>query len=339
MHSVYHPHGSAPPGEKIFSCIRELNGKPYSNLSVEECLKEISAKSFVQQAWIRNYNSEDNRIQVDFSVKTRLLKVEELTFDMKTEEEAELWEWLMKNPSTLRVGGSYTLDAESRTWEGVRQFYRTRGVSVAVTPTEILDYDAGKARLNFRIILGPAIPSEAAFPPYGKRCNDLVVGTDESQVDENVPRIYVESKIELIRGYPCFTPEVAQRDIDSLKALPILESVAVEYTGGPGDRKVSYKLKGKPLTIRHVTLRGFGSPTPCLETAKTELCTKPGAIYQRSVAEHTARDLEERLCARPGYWTEVTEQDEPLGDNQIDVTFNVLVDPPQTLIINGSKIE
>jgi hypothetical protein len=80
-----------------------------------------------------------------------------------------------------------------------------------------------------KIVAGPKIPIESAFPPYGTRCDDLVMRVDESQVDDYVPRIYVESNLKLISGYACYTAEAARGDLETLKALPFLESVSVAY--------------------------------------------------------------------------------------------------------------
>jgi hypothetical protein len=239
---------------------------------------------------------------------------------------------------TLQESRPYSTDAEAVTWEGIRQFYRTKGISVAATPTVLLDYNAGNANVKFKIIRGPVIPKEGAFPPYGKPCDDLVMGIDESQIDDYVPRQYVESNIKLISGHVCYTPEVARLDIDSLNEMSFLESVAVKYSGKVGRRQVSYKLTGKPLTVRNIKLEGYGASAPCLHTSNQKLNISTGDIYSRTVADKTTRNLEENLCPQQGYWTEVIEQDNPISDNQVDVTFSVLADPLQTIVINGTKI-
>ena len=343
MKGQYLPKGSAPPEDKLFRCIYELNDKPYSAELVENCLKSISKNSFVQQAWVRRYNSEEGaRIFVEFFVMSRLLTVGEISFaaEFKDEnEETNLREWLNKNPAALRVGGYYTRDGESTTWEGIRQFYRSRGVLVAATATEILDYNAGKARLIFQITYAPKIPSRAAFPPYGNRCNDPMTYVNETQIDKHVPISYLEAKLGLSSNFGCFTTEAAQHDLDVLKSLPILENVDVSYKGKPGSREVYYKIKGKPLAIRHLTIQSYGTHASCVESEKEKLNLRPGDIYLRSAAEATRQELQEKLCPQPGNWTEVTEQDFPVDDKQVDVVFNVLAAPMPSLIINGIKIE
>ena len=339
MKGWYEAKGSAPPSYAVFPCIYELNGKQYSATAVQDCLKNISAKPYVQRAWVDKSGGDvPGEVLIVFHVQTRLLKVERLALEMDPQEEIKLREWLKRNGGTLRVARPYSTAAEAVTWEGIRQFYRNKGILVEATPTVILDYNAGKANVKFKITRGPEIPKEGAYPPYGKPCDERISGVDESQIDDYVPRQYVESKIKLISGYVCYTPEAAQRDVDTLNALPFLESVSVAYTGEPGNHQVSYKLKGKPLTVRNITVKGYGASAPCLDTAKQRINISPGDIYRRSVVDQSTRDLEDKLCPQPGYWTEVRELDDPTSDNQIDVTFTVLVDPLQTIIINGTKI-
>ena len=339
MKGWYEPKSSAPPGYAVFPCIDELSGKQYSSTAVQQCSKSISAQPFVQRVWVRkSTGSEKGEVLVIFRVQTKILNLEQLAFEMDVREEAELREWLSRNVMTLQVGRPYSTDAEAVTWEGIRQFYRKKGISVAATPTVLLDYNAGKASVQFEIVRGPGIPKEGAFPPYGKPCDDLIMGIDETQIDDYVPRQYVESKIKLISGYVCYTPEAAQLDVDTLNALPFLESVAVEYSGTMGRRQVSYKLKGKPLTVRNIKLQGYGASAPCLDRANRQLNISTGDIYRRSLVDATTRNLEERVCPQRGYWTEVGEHDNLTTDNQVDVTFTVLVDPLQTIVINGIKI-
>jgi outer membrane protein assembly factor BamA len=339
MKGWYAPKGSAPPGYAVFPCIDDLNGKEYSAAAVQNCLKNIFAKPYVRRAWVVEPGGDvPGESLIVFHVQTKKLKVEQLAFEMDTGEESELREWLKRNVVTLQVGRPFSTGAESSTWEGIRQFYRNKGILVEATPTVILDYNTGKANVNFKITRGPEIPKEGAYPPYGKPCADVIMGINESQVDDYVPLQYVTSKIKLISGYVCYTPEAAQRDVDTLNALPFLDGVSVAYTGEPGSRQVSYMLKGKPLIVSTIKVEGYGASAPCLGTAKRKINISVGDIYRRSVVDQATRDLEERLCPQPGYWTEVREQDIPTGDNQIDVVFTILVDPLQTIIINGTRI-
>lgn len=337
MRGTYFPHDSAPPGDKPFGCIYELTGKPYSPEAVQKCLDAISTRPFVERVWVRRYNVDGNDLLIEFNVKTALLKNESIEFKLDPLEAAQLKSWLDRNPATLRVGGYYSQDAYSTTWEGIREFYAARGILVSPTPTVNLDYKARRARLSFQIDYGPKIPVSGAIPPYSiSKCDDPVIYVDESQVDEHVPRPYIESQIALTSAYSCYDPGVARRDVETLNSLSILDNVKVTYKGTYGDRQIFYKIKGKPLTVRHVELKSFGSPSPCVENSDAELDLKSGDVYLRSVANDVVTYLEKTACTRPTSVVTVTEQDQPVGATQVDVTFNILTTSPHTIVIDGA---
>ena len=337
MKGWYEAKGSAPP-YAVFPCIDNLSGRQYSKTGIQDCLKIISTKPYVKRARVReSKRGNPGEILVTFSVQTRDLVVTQLAFEMDTGE-AELREWLSRNAATLLEGQPYSTAAEAVTWEGIRQFYRTRGILVIATPTVNLDYETGTARVKFAITRGPQIPVEGAFPPYGKSCDDIIWGVDESEIDTHVPREYVESKITLISGYVCYSSDAAQRDVEALKALQFLNSVTVTYSDDPPRHQVSYKLQGKPLHVRVAKVDGFGASAECLAAASQKL-TIAGEIYRQSAVDHLVRELQEEVCKQPGNWVEVRVEERPVDDSQVDVTFNLVVSPRQAIIINGSKVD
>jgi hypothetical protein len=123
-----------------------------------------------------------------------------------------------------------------------------------------------------------------------------------------------------------------------LDSLGVLESSVVEYTGSPGDRKVSYRLKGKPVTLADVSIRPCGSADSCVEAATKALKLKSRKIYLRRNANQSAADVKQ-ACSRPGFWTEVTEADRLTTDGGLEIVFSVLAFPFQRVLVDGAVVD
>jgi len=292
----------------------------------------------MQEVHINKSDMEDGRILVEFVATAPSLKIDEMTFDIPKEEEAQLRRWLSSNPDLLRVGGPFTRDAESITWAAINRFYLARGTLVGIVPTINLDFHSGKAKVQFQITKGSAVPTLPAIPPYGPECADPITAIVWSGTDDHVPRTLIESMIQLHATAACYTPEAAQHDQAILNALEILERPAVDYTAQDGRRQIFFNLKGKLLTVRKISLQGYGSPGKCLDNVKENLKLRSGDTYSRSNANQSVEYLS-KACAQLGYWTDVKEQAELSADRQVDVTFHVLVVPLQTVFVDNRRVD
>jgi len=130
---------------------------------------------------------------------------------------------------------------------------------------------------------------------------------DWSATDKYVPLPLVLSTVSLSVPLACYSKEAVQRDQSALDNLGVLESSLVEYGGEPGSRVISYKLKGKPITLGDVSIQTFGSADTCQEAARQSVKLKAGETYLRQNADESAASIE-RDCSRPGMWTELRRQ-------------------------------
>jgi outer membrane protein assembly factor BamA len=332
--------GSVPPDDSLFfPCTRELNGKPYSDASVKSCLLTIEKLPFVQHAKVDKSRLEDEtgRMLVVFEVSAKPLPIREMTFDCPPEDKSPLEKWLKVSPDTLRLGAAFSRDEYSVTYQAIESFYRNRGRLVGIVPTVDLRFREGTAGVSFKIVLGPQVRLEPQLPPHGPPCSDHIVAHDWSGTDKHVPFALVFSTVSLSAPLACYSVEAAQRDQAALDKLGILESSLVEYRGEPGSRVISYRLKGKPITLADVSIQPFG-PANCLETARQSLKLKAGETYLRQDADQSARNVE-KACSRPGAWTEVTETDNLTADRRLQVVFNVLTFPQQTVLVDGAAVD
>jgi hypothetical protein len=133
----------------------------------------------------------------------------------------------------------------------------------------------------------------------------------------------------------------SERETGSLRMLPKASALLLFGTrevDKPGERKISYKLKGKPTTLADVSIHTYGSADSCLEAAGQSLKLKAGETYLRQNADQSAASME-KACSRPGMWTEVTEADRLTADGRLQVVFNVLTFPLQTVLVDGVAVD
>jgi outer membrane protein assembly factor BamA len=329
--------GSVPPGDSLFRCATELNGKRYSDAAIHACVKSLDELSFVQRVKVHKSGLEDGRILVEFEMSAKPLPIREMTFDCTEGEKSELEAWLKTSPGALRLGAPFSRDEETVTYQAIKSFYLSRGRLVGIVPTVDLRFREGAASVSFRIVYGPEVRSEPQLPPHSPHCSDAITGEDWSNTDKYVPFALVHSAVSLSAPLACYSTEAAHRDRSALNGLGILESSEVEYTGHPGNRRISYKLKGRPTTLADVSIHTYGFADSCLVAARQSLQLKAGETYLRQNADQSAASIEQS-CSGPGIWTEVTEADRLTADGRLEVVFNVLTFPLQTVLIDGVAV-
>jgi len=330
--------GSVPPGDQFFSCVSELNGKPFSKQAAEVCLTTIKKLSFVQDAKLQKSDLDDGRILLVFAIRSQSLPIKELNIDCVPAEKKELEAWLRVSPGTLRVGAPFSRDEETVTYQAIRAFYLSRGRLVGAVPTVDLRFSDGVSIVKFQIVYGPEIRPEPQLPPHGPNCDEPIVNVDWSNTDKYVPFELVNSAVSLSTPVACYTKDAAQHDQAAIDSLGILHASKIDYKKQGHGQSVSYKLVGKPITIADVSFKIFGDANTCSESSWKQLQLKTGEIYIRENADQSAKNLE-RACSREGFWTEIKEVDMVTNDGKLHVTFNVISFPLQKVIVDGIAAE
>lgn len=340
--AVLRTEGSIPPAGTLYSCVHELNKQPLSEVKIESCIRELSLNSFIKKVEIHKNEMEDGRVLVEFLLRGDSLAINELKIDTFDEQEGNLLKILSTNTAYLQIGGTYTWRAETSTCQAIRQFYLAKGKLVGITPEVHLDYKQHSADVKFKVLSGPTIPPQPSGPLFGQNCDDRVTSIDWSRTDDAVPIKLIESNLAVGYLNSCFSDELAQRDKSYLSNSSILTSSLVGYSGSFGSRHIKFALKGKPLRIEQINLRGYGNASANLETdspgLRDDLNLKIGESYSRSAARKSVGFLN-KAFSKDGYWTEVTEHEDLSGETGVLVTFSVLVFPLQTVIVDGREIK
>ncbi len=330
--------GSIPPVGTPFNCVADLDGKPYSAKLVQNCLQLIAHVPYILSARIQSNRLPEGGKHIEFVVRAKALVTQVLSFTVQPDDLPRLQAWVALNPNNLKTGGTYTPAAGSSTYQAIKQFYLARGILVGIVPTVRLEYRNGTAEVNFAITKGPNVPPQPAYFPYGPVCEDEVTYVDWSQVDQSVPIPLVEAQLRIRALGTCFTPEFAKQDEETLKNMAIFKNASLEYSGAKGARHMAVKIKGAPLPLAAINIRSFGAYTKCAENRAHDLPLVSTNLYSSAVARETTEYLK-KVCSGPDRWVEVTEDDHLTQNGQLQVSFNVLVVPLQSVFIDGNQIK
>jgi len=339
MTTAVRTEGSLPSLRSAFRCVSDLDGKTYNKGQIKNCLDSIAALPYVQSVNPESNNLPNGNVFVEFVVQAKELGVQELTFGVPLDDEKPIRHWIAKNPNNLRIGGVYTANAETSTFQGIRQFYAAKGTLVGIVPTVRLNYNKGDAQIRFDIVEGPHVSPKPVYYPYAPTCDDEVHYLDWSQVDQFVPVPLMESLIKLRALGACFAPEQIKTDEKALADSGLFKKAAVTYSGPRGERRVALNVQGRTIRVRKIAVAYYGSNEHCETTdIEPELALKAGDTYTRPRAELSIEYIE-KACSMPGQWIEVIESDERADDLDLKVTFNVLRFPLQSVFIDGKKVE
>jgi hypothetical protein len=335
--------GSVPPAQVLYSCVHELDNKPFSDAQIKSCAEKLRANYFIHDVKVKTTEIKD-WWSVEFTLSGESLDLDQFQIYTFDNQESALLAMLSRNNDyTLHMGGIFTIPAESSTYNAISQFYRARGQMVGVVPNVNLDYKQHKALVSLRVVPGPPILPVPLSVPYGEPCgDDHIISISWWDTSDGVPVELVQSGLALRWPLTCFSEELAERDKAYLANLAILTEPLVQYSGAFGDRHIQYKLKAKPLKVEQIEIRGFGDVPAHIENSSPNLLNnlslRSGDFFSHS-AKNKSIEYLKKAFSRNGYWTEVTEREELIGTDALGVTFSVLVFALQTVVVNGREIK
>lgn len=335
MKTALRSQGSIPPIDGPLGCVRSLDETNYALNEVQACLETIRRIPWVQDARVETNSLGDGSF-VEFIVRAKVLSVREISYNLEQSESQELQAGLAKNIDNLQVGSIYSPSAEALTYQGIKQFYLAKGLLVGIIPTVRLDYNLGTSDIKFEIVRGPTVPPHRQ-PPYQDTCAEEVANIDLSEVDTWVPLSLVESHARAAVLGSCFDPDLPKRDEVALRHMGIFKRVAVRSSGDKEHRSISIRLAGKPLQVTKLDVRSFGEHAACAKGRAALLPLKISNTYTGDLARRSVEILRE-ACSSPGKWVEAIEQDQLSPTGGLEVSFDVLVFPLQSVFVNGEKL-
>jgi outer membrane protein assembly factor BamA len=325
--------GTAPPVRSIYTCIQELKGRPYSQDETQKCVDRIRGSNYFELVSATLRRVDANSIRLEFHLKAPALKIVELRYGIGKRDKEALEAYLIKNGSTIGIGGAYDSAAQGMDLQRMQQFFASEGRHVTISSKVVLDYRARTAHVHFKFFEGPRGPREGTFLVQNSACNDEIEELNLTDVDDLVPLPLVEDQMKL-RAFSCFDRSLASEDEATLRKTGLFKSVQFHVQGAQGARRVLVEILGKPVTVSRVNVVGYGLIQHGPIENLGELPLKPNDTYRNSVAVRTL-DYLARFYQRLGRRVDVLQDVRQIRGENVEVTFSVLVYDDDELYING----
>jgi hypothetical protein len=278
-----------PPVSPWFSCIHELEHKPYDKTKTQQCLDSILSHPEIEKG--RFSRSKELMI---VSLESPTLVVTDLDLDVPPGELARFHELFGANEAAngdaLHVGEPYTRRRESQVWFGMDLFLRSQGRRAGVSRTLWLDYSKKTAHVDYRVWDAPRQEPEPLGPPFGAPCKVLNANFNGFDWDDLTPVQYIRQQIKT-KWLGCFSENDLREDEELLKKMPFLKDSKISVSGSGSSRDFAFHFRSNPIPIVKVTVQGYGLLAGLSEADIPALTIHVGETYSASRLGQQAASL------------------------------------------------
>jgi hypothetical protein len=325
--------GSVPHSSRLYSCVRSLQGQAFDDLKTKHCVNDLLASRFFEGATFSIKDWGTGGLELIFHLKSPSLTITALTFELPQQERSELESWLASDPRNLRVGSIYSSDAESVTFYGIQNFFRSRGRSVLFNSTVNLNYRSGNAQVAYHFVLGPKGPEETVL---AADCPHRIKYFDLTGIDDNVPFPLVDQMM-LVRAFSCFDAELLKQDEKRLLASGIVEEAHLSSEKDGQDWEVRLTARrGDQLILHSMDVKGFGKTVNLSDAQMQTLPLQVRQPYKNSLANKTADSLE-KMFSDSEHKISIIQRASLADKKNLHMEFDVLVVPQDELFIDGER--
>lgn len=327
LHTWLEDSGSVPPVQQWFSCIKELEPKPYNKSKAQECLDSILSHPEIATGAI---TFDEQHELLTFYLKSPTLIVTEMDFDVSAGELAHFHAFLSED--ALRIGEPYSSHRESRAWFALDLLFRWQGRRTGVSRTLHLNYDKKTATVAYKIWEGPPGEPESLPPPFAEPCPITNRNFNYIDVDEFTPLGFVQRQMK-IKPMGCFSETDLREDRTRLEGMAFLKESKISVSASGASRSFSYSLRSNPIAIAKVTVHGYGLLSGLSEQDVPPLTVHIGDTYRRSSVgqqEYSLKKAYEKDGKQVKTFTDV--QVDSTGKATLD--FGILAYPDDVVYIN-----
>ena len=326
--------GSAPPAPGLYACGKQLEGQLLDESKAKDCLSKLLSSGFFQQGEMGINMVSPDAAEVVFHLKSPELLLTTLDFQLDPQDRLAIERWLAGDKRNLRLGGAYSRDSEATTFYGIQQYFASQGRAVLLTEILRLNYRSSEAALSYKFVEGPRVPQERALPPYASQCKHQIKLLDMTDMDENVP-IPLINQITKVRPFSCFDAALLKTDKERLLAAGFLKEVAYSVDKEGQDRNVRMRARAEPLVVQSLDVSTFGQNVNLTPEQIATLPLRSGQFYRVSLANATARVLEQ-LLQTPEFKVLVV-QEATLANGKLHLKFNVLLAARDQIFLDGKE--
>jgi hypothetical protein len=281
--------GSVPPVNPWFTCIHELEHKPYDKTKTQQCLDSVLSHPEIEKGTFSR--SKD---VVTFSLESPTLVVTDLDLDVPPGELARFHQLFSANEAVngdaLHVGEPYTRRRETQVWFGMDLFLRSEGRRAGVNRTLRLDYSKKTAQVDYRVWDAPRHEPEPLGPPFGAPCKVLNANFNGFDWDDLTPVQYIQQQMKT-KWLGCFSENDLREDEELLKKMPFLKESKISVSGSGSSRDFAFHFRSNPIPIVKVTVHGYGLLAGLSQADIPTLAIHVGDTYSASRLNEQAASL------------------------------------------------
>lgn len=324
--------GSVPPILQWFSCVHELQQKPYNKPKAQQCLDSIRSNPEIENGKITF-----KRNHLTFHVESPTLIVSDVDLGVSAGDLAKVYDLLAVYGNTLRIGEPYESRRESTSWRVLDRLLLMQGRRSGVSRTLHLDYNKKTAQAIFKVWEGPPGEPQLLMPPYGAPCPILNANFNWSDADDFTPVEFIQRQMKT-KWLGCFSEADLREDRVRLEGMKFLKESKISVSGPGNSRDLGFHFRSNPISIAKVTVHGYGLLCDLSDQDVASLAVHPGDTYSRSRAWEQ-EELLSKLFAKDGW------QIKTFTDVQIDSTgmasldFSILAYPDDVVYVNDKPYD
>jgi hypothetical protein len=328
--------GSVPPIPQWFACVRQLKEEEFDKAKSKACLDSILLHPQIQKGRfsLKHYREVD---LLTFRVQSPNLYLTDFDIEIPQEERVKVQGFLSLNGNGLQLGQPYESHRETSTWNVVNMFLRSQGRRAGISRTVRLDYDTKTAQVAFKIWDGPPGVAEPLVPPFVKPCEIMNAFFDWSDVDDLSPVDFVKRQMKT-KWCGCFSEADVRDDLAKLQGMKFLKEANISVSGSGVQRQISVRLRGNPIRIAKVEVRGYGLFDGLSETDVPPLPLQEGDVYSLS-ATTALRDSLAKWFAKEGRRVKAYSDVQFNNKGEAALEFSVLGYPDDMVYINGKRFD
>jgi hypothetical protein len=324
--------GSVAPVPQWFSCVHELEHKPYNKPKAQECLDSIRSHPEIETGTITFKPGH-----LTFHVESPTLIVSDVDLGVSAGDLAKVYDLLAIYGNALRPGEPFESRREAASWLVLDMLLRLQGRRSGVTRTLHLDYNQKTAQAAFKIWDGPPGEPEPLLPPYGPPCPILNANFNWSDTDDFTPVDFIRRQMKT-KWLGCFSEADLREDGARLDGITFLKESKISVSGSGNSRDASFHFRSNPLPIAKVTLHCYGLLSGRCDQDVASLEVHPGETYSRSRTSEQEDSLS-KLYGKAGW------QLRTFTDVQVDSTgaatldFSILAYPDDIVYVNDKPYD
>jgi hypothetical protein len=324
--------GSVPPVLQWFSCVHQLEQKPYNKPKAQQCLDSIRSNPEIENGKITL-----KRDHLTFHVESPTLIVSDVDLGVSAGDLAKVYDLLDIYGNALRIGEPYESRREAASWLVLDMLLLSQGRRSGVTRTLHLDYNKKTARAIFKIWEGPPGEPQSLVPPYGAPCPILNANFNWSDADDFTPVDFIQRQMKT-KWLGCFSEADLREDRARLDGMTFLKESKISVGGSGNSRDVSFHFRSNPMRIAKVTVHGYGLLSGLYNQDVASLAVHPGDTYSRSRAWEQENSLG-KLYRKDGWQLKTFTDVQVDSKGEATLDFSILAYPDDVVYVNDKPYD